>query len=332
MARISESLYRNLIMSSPIAFCMTDAQGKIQMVNSSFIVLYGYTTDEVVGKTPGFLNPGREAYFENGVYSGEYDRLFYRMKEFMRNPDNSQWNGKVLNRTKNGYLVWVRLKINALYDDEGTLAGFLGATEDVSDEIEAELQIRMETYHAITSLAETRDDETGQHLKRIASYTGIISRRLGMPSTFIRQIEMFSPLHDIGKVGIPDDVLRAPRKLSDEEFDLMKTHSDLGYRILTGKSSLEMAANIAHFHHERHDGSGYPLSIAGGSIPIEARITALADVYDALTTERPYKSAWSHNEAKELIESESGIHFDPLVVEAFTATHEDFARTSRELQ
>lgn len=90
MSRISESLYRNLIMSSPIAFCMTNAQGKIQMVNSSFIVLYGYTTDEVVGKTPGFLNPGREAYFENGVYSGEYDRLFYRMKEFMRNPDKER--------------------------------------------------------------------------------------------------------------------------------------------------------------------------------------------------------------------------------------------------
>lgn len=145
-----------------------------------------------------------------------------------------------------------------------------------------------------------------------------------MPAEFTRRIELFSPLHDIGKVGIPDQILLAPRSLTAEEFALMKTHTDLGYQILVGKQSLEMAAEIARYHHERYDGTGYPLGLAGGAIPIAARITAVADVYDALTSDRPYKPAWSHGDAVELIREERGRQFDPNVVDAFETVAEEF--------
>ncbi|MDA3951398.1 MAG: HD domain-containing protein [Spirochaeta sp.] len=128
--------------------------------------------------------------------------------------------------------------------------------------MEGDLRIRMEIYRAITDLAETRDNETGHHLRRIAAYTRMISEELGMPDAFSRQMELFSPLHDIGKGGIPDQILLAPRKLSDEEFAIMRTHSELGCEILAGKHTLEIAAQIARFHHERYDGKGYPLGIA----------------------------------------------------------------------
>ncbi|MEX2444071.1 MAG: HD domain-containing phosphohydrolase [Alkalispirochaeta sp.] len=151
-----------------------------------------------------------------------------------------------------------------------------------------------------------------------------------MPQAFVDQIQLFSPLHDIGKVGIPDQILLAPRKLTDEEFDIMRTHTTLGYQILAGRSTLEMAAEIARFHHERYDGGGYPEGVGGGTIPIAARITALADVYDALTSQRPYKQPWSHEDTRELIQSEAGSHFDPLIVEAFRNRERGFEAVRRQ--
>lgn len=319
MPALDDSIYRDLILSSQTAICLTDTWQRIQLVNPAFTRLYGYKADEVLGETPGFLNPGRAVYFENGVYQGEYDRLFHGMAEFLRDPDPTQWEGRVLNRRKDGSLVWTKMRLSAMRDQAGDVSGYLGVTENVTEELESDLAIRMEIYNAITGLAETRDNETGEHLHRIAAFTRAIAEQLGMPSAFVKQIELFSPLHDIGKVGIPDHILLAPRKLTAEEFDVMRTHTSLGYRILSGRATLEMAAEIAHFHHERYDGNGYPEGIGGGAIPVAARITAVADVYDALTSDRPYKQAWSHEEAAELILGERGRQFDPLVVDAFEA-------------
>jgi HD-GYP domain-containing protein (c-di-GMP phosphodiesterase class II) len=343
MPALDDSVYRELILSSHNALCLTDTRQRIQLVNPAFTRLYGYEQEEIEGELPRFLNPGRAVYFENGVYHGEYDRLFRSMKEFLNRfmteePDgagqadgSTRWEGRILNRCKDGSLVWVKMRLSPIRDAEGRITGFLGASENVSEELEADLAIRMEIYHAITDLAETRDNETGNHLRRIARYTGLLAEELGMPKAFVSQIEMFSPLHDIGKVGIPDYILLAPRKLSSDEFEIMQTHTSLGHRILAGRPTLEMAAEIAHFHHERYDGTGYPEGVGGGAIPISARITALADVYDALTSKRPYKDAWPHGEAANLILNERGRQFDPLLVDAFEARQSQFDGVRAEL-
>ncbi len=189
---------------------------------------------------------------------------------------------------------------------------------------EKEAAVRLECYRAITDLAEKRDNETGAHLKRLSLYCGLLGEELKLPRARIADLATFVPLHDIGKVGISDSILLAPRSLSADEFETMKTHTTLGYEILLGRPTLELAAEIAHSHHERWDGSGYPQGLAGEAIPLCARITAVADVYDALRSVRPYKAAWSHADAKALIESERGMHFDPRMVDAFLAAEQRF--------
>lgn len=324
MPAITNELYRDLILSSQTALCLTDTNRKIQLVNPAFTRLYGYEEAEIIGKSPTILEADRSVYFENGVYQGEYDRLVRGLQEFFASPEEAQWEGRVLHHCKDGDLTWVKQRLSPVRDESGKVSGYLWATENIAEEIEADLQIRMEIYRAITGLAETRDNETGNHLKRIAEYCRVLAEELGMPKAFVDQIQLFSPLHDIGKVGIPDQILLAPRKLTDEEFAIMRTHTTLGYQILAGRVTLEMAAEIARFHHERYDGKGYPEGVGGGTIPVAARITALADVYDALTSARPYKEPWSHEDTAELIRSEAGSHFDPIVVQAFRSREREF--------
>jgi putative two-component system response regulator len=184
---------------------------------------------------------------------------------------------------------------------------------------------RLECYNALTELAETRDQEGADHLRRISFYADMISRKLGLHEEFIGEIRLFAPMHDIGKVGIPDYVLHAPRKFTPEEMSLMKTHTELGWQILEGKESLTMAAEIALSHHEMWNGKGYPRGLQGESIPLSGRIVALCDVYDALRSKRVYKETWTHNDARDWILSQRGQHFDPRISDAFKALEGDFA-------
>jgi putative two-component system response regulator len=192
---------------------------------------------------------------------------------------------------------------------------------------------------ALAKLAESRDTDTGSHLDRVQRYSGLLARELAkterhrgrIDAEYIRLIESTSALHDIGKVGIPDMVLLKPGRLSDREFEIMKTHVTLGAENLDAAlrkfptaSFLRMARDIAASHHERFDGSGYPDRIAGDAIPLSARIVALADVYDALSTKRCYKAAFTHDIAKSIIVGDSGTHFDPDLVAAFLAAEAQF--------
>ena len=201
------------------------------------------------------------------------------------------------------------------------------------------LETRDVAIFAMAKLAESRDPETGAHLERVRSYCRMLAQHLAssekytsvIDAEFVRLIYLTSPLHDIGKVGIPDSVLLKPGRLSDREFEIMKSHATIGAETLDaalrqfrGVKFLEMARDIAATHHERFDGSGYPAHLAGDAIPLCGRIVALADVYDALTSRRVYKNAFSHDIAKATILAESGSHFDPDLVEAFVAVEQQF--------
>jgi putative two-component system response regulator len=178
---------------------------------------------------------------------------------------------------------------------------------------------RLELMHRLALAAEYRDDDTHQHAQRIGHTTTLLAAGLGLPAGTVERIRLAAPLHDIGKIAIPDAILLKPGKLTVEEFETIKTHTLIGARILGGSRSqlLRAAAEIALSHHERWDGGGYPSGLAGDAIPLAGRMVAVADVFDALVHHRPYKHPWPVDEATAEVLSQSGRHFDPAVVEAF---------------
>ena len=181
------------------------------------------------------------------------------------------------------------------------------------------VQRERETVMRLCKAAEFRDPETGAHILRMAHYSRLIAQRLGFSLEDQDLLLEAAPMHDIGKVGIPDRILLKPGRLTPEEFEVMKQHASLGFDLLQGSSSrvLQVGAEIARGHHEKFDGTGYPAGLVGDNIPIFSRIVAVADVFDALTSERPYKKAWPLQEAVDHLRASAGQHFDPQVVEAF---------------
>lgn len=178
-------------------------------------------------------------------------------------------------------------------------------------------QAYLDLVTVLAKAAESNDNDTGHHIKRVSSYVAAIARQLGHNDEDVARLAQYATTHDIGKVTVHPDILKKPGKLTDEEYESMKLHTVNGANILSQSPSLEMASNIALSHHERHDGRGYPYGIGGEEIPIEARITSVADVFDALTMKRCYKEAWSIDKAVAIIEEERGKQFNPEVVDAF---------------
>ena len=175
-----------------------------------------------------------------------------------------------------------------------------------------------ETVTRLARAAEFRDPETGAHIQRMAHYSALIARQLEQAEDFCTKILLAAPMHDVGKLGIPDHILMKPGRLTTEEFEQMRRHPLIGYDILKDSSSpvIGMAAVIALTHHEKFDGSGYPHGARGEDIPLEGRIVAVADVFDALTSSRPYKPAWSLEAAEHFLREGRGSHFDPMCVDA----------------
>jgi putative two-component system response regulator len=182
-----------------------------------------------------------------------------------------------------------------------------------------------ETVFRLCKAAEFRDPETGAHILRMAHYSRLIARGLGLSVEEQELLLEAAPMHDIGKVGITDKILLKPGRLDADEFEIMKQHAIYGYELLKGSSSkvLQAGAEIARGHHEKFDGSGYPGGIRGAEIPLFSRIVAVADVFDALTSERPYKEAWTLEAAVDFLVQGSGKHFDPQCVQAFLNAWED---------
>ncbi|MCK9238339.1 MAG: two-component system response regulator [Thiopseudomonas sp.] len=181
------------------------------------------------------------------------------------------------------------------------------------------LETRLQIVQCLGKAAEYRDNETGMHILRISHFARTIAKAIGFSDERADELLHAAPMHDVGKIGIPDAILLKPGKLTAEEWEIMRQHPAIGARIIgEHKSSLlQLAATIALCHHEKWDGSGYPNGLAGEEILLEARIVALVDVFDALTSERPYKKAWPIEEALEFIRQQSGSHFDPMLVDVF---------------
>jgi putative two-component system response regulator len=177
----------------------------------------------------------------------------------------------------------------------------------------------IDTIFRLSVAAEYKDEDTASHLERMSRYSVVLSRNLGFAEDFVQQIQLASPMHDVGKIGIPDAILMKPGKLTNKEFAIMKKHPQIGAKILgnSGSPLLQMAESIALSHHEKYNGRGYPNGLKGEEIPIEGRIVALADVFDALTSKRCYKPAWPLEKALNLIKETRGEHFDPDIVDAF---------------
>jgi len=227
--------------------------------------------------------------------------------------------------------------VTALHDEEDEMRGLAaGAVDYITKPVSAPIvKARVKTHLSLVSMhalqesrrqvierlgraAEYKDNETGLHVIRMSRYAGILARALGWHDDDANELEAAAPMHDIGKIGIPDHILLKPGRLDEAEWAIMRRHPQIGAEIIGEDRSplLRMARQIALCHHEKFDGSGYPSGLAGDDIPMEARIVAVADVFDALTTARPYKNAWTVPDALAHMDQQTGLHFDPDVMAA----------------
>ncbi len=183
----------------------------------------------------------------------------------------------------------------------------------------------LDTIFRLSRAAEYKDEDTGTHIKRMSHYAAAVARKMGLNEETVEIILYAAPMHDVGKIGIPDHILLKPGKLDPDEWQIMKQHTVIGAKILEGSEAefIELAKVIALSHHEKWDGSGYPKGLRGSKIPLSGRITAIADVFDALTSKRPYKEPFSLEKSFDIIKESRGSHFDPKVVEAFFAVEDE---------
>ncbi len=251
-----------------------------------------------------------------------YEALDAGITDFLHKPVDIR---ECLARCRN--LMTLRRQQLILEDRRRMLEGMV---EDATREVR---ERERETLFRLARAGEFRDSETGNHVVRMARYAGLIARAVGMDGDYVETIERAAPLHDIGKIGIPDHVLRKRAKLDEAEWQLMRRHPEMGHEILKDSPSkyLRMGAVVALAHHEKYDGSGYPGGLIGERIPLPARIVAVADVFDALTSVRPYKQAWPTADAFAYLAANAGAQFDGRLVEAFAGFAGEVERVRLEL-
>ncbi|ADV65999.1 HD domain-containing phosphohydrolase [Deinococcus maricopensis] len=315
----SHTLLRTVVDSVPESIYVKDLERRYVMINAAGAAQIGQPMDAILGRTNEDLFPRDAATAartrdDHVLRSGAV--LTYELTDQLGNgAQRTHWFTKVPTR-----------------DAAGGITGLVGVAIDITERQAAEAIIRahnaqlterveaaqLEILHRLARAAEYRDDDTGEHMGRVALTAAGLARELGLSEAAVRLIEQTAPLHDVGKIGVSDGILLKPGRLTPEEFEIVKSHATIGANILAGGHSpaVRMAEVIARTHHERWDGSGYPHGLAGEAIPIEGRIVAVADVLDALTSERPYKRAWSFEAALAEIRAQAGQHFDPQVVAA----------------
>lgn len=264
----------------------------------------------------------------HGEDTVQIDALMAGVNDFIKKPINKVI---LLNRVRN--FIALRRAIIRLNNQEKYLRDRVdNATSNLRNTIN-ELkesyvtleQKEHETLRVLSRTAEYKDEETANHVKRVSCYAVLIAKELNLDEIEQNILRFAAPLHDIGKVGTPDTILLKPGKLDFDEMQIMREHATIGANILKGSTSPYLQAGhvIAASHHEKYDGTGYPQSLAGDKIPLYGRIVALADVFDALTSTRPYKEAWPFEEAFDFMKQQSGSHFDPALVQIFVEKHDE---------
>ncbi len=347
LARINEFLQGIINSSTRVAIVLTDFEHKVTFWNTGAENIYGYSSEEMLGSSVLRLYPVDDVTLET----------VNKLGQLMQSEAGTvQENIKQV--AKDGKTLTLSMAVSPMKDASGRVRGILALGQDVTKEVILHEEL-LESYQrikkmqgasifALAKLAESRDGETAYHLERLQEYCRILCDRLAfrkpysrhMTKRFIEDLVQCSVLHDIGKVGIPDSILFNPRKFGIDEYEIMKQHTIHGGRALEEaaersgeeESFLTLGKDVAYFHHERWDGKGYPFGLTAHEIPLGARIVAIADVYDALTTERRYKRAFSHTEAREVIVGEKGKQFDPELVDAFLEAEEEFRQIKETLR
>jgi len=262
-------------------------------VNDKFLELTKFSRKELIG-----------ADYKIFKHEDIEDSLFKNLELLI---DNKKIFNKILNnKSKNGDNYWINITIVPIKDDNNFTIEYMWIINDLTElfKLNEEIQsTQKEIIYKMGEIGETRSKETGNHVKRVAEYSKLLALLYGIDKNEADNLLIASPMHDIGKVGIPDSILKKPDKLTIEEFELMKEHSIIGYNILkdSNRDILKTAAIVAKEHHEKYDGSGYPLGLKGEEIHIYGRITAIADVFDALGSDRCYKKAWKDEKIFELL-------------------------------
>ena len=307
--------YKNAVDRSSIV-SKTDKSGRIIYANDKFCKISGYTREELIGKAHNIVR-------HNDMPKSAFKEMWKTILA------KKSWSGVVKNSTKNGGDYTVEVTINPILNEKGDIEEFIAIRNNITELIHLHEDLehtQEDLIFRMGEIGETRSKETGFHVRRVAKYSEILARHSGLKEQEIRYLTVASPMHDIGKVGIPDNILNKPGKLTHEEWIIMKTHSTIGYDLFknSNKALLQTAATIAYEHHEKYNGSGYPRGLKGDEIHIYGRITALADVFDALGSDRCYKKAWEDEKIFKLLKEERGKHFDPQLVDIFFEHLDEF--------
>ena len=298
------------IYDKRVIFSKTDLDGMITHVSEAFCKISGYNKEELIGKNHNIIR-------HPDMSKETFKYLWSELKK------ENKVNIEIKNITKGGGYYWVDAEIEPEYDKNGILVGYIAVREDITANKDIE-DIQKEIIFTMGSIGESRSKETGNHVRRVAEYSYLLAKISGLSHEECELLKQASPMHDIGKVAIPDLILNKPETLTNEEMEEMKTHATKGYDMLhtSERPLLKTAAIVALQHHERWDGDGYPNRLKAQDINIYGRITAIADVFDALGSDRCYKNAWSDEEIFQYFKEQKGKHFDPELVELFF-THID---------
>ncbi len=335
-------LFKDIVDSTIDGIMIADLENRIITVNPAYERLTGFDRQELIGTTPGIIQASNFL----GTTTPDVLRSL-RIK--------GCWSGEAVDLRKDQSQWYAHITITRVKDSREKAFADVFIVRDISDKknLERQLVERLQEVHlaqdaaiiGFAELAECRDPGLGLHLERMRKYCKVLAEELALlprfgsdvDAVYIEALYKSSPLHDVGKVGIPDSILLKPGKLTHEEYEIMKTHTVIGGDALKsaesklpGKSFLTLGKEIAYYHHEKFDGTGYPFGLSGEAIPLSARIVALADAYDALTSKRVYKDIVSPEESKRRLWTDRGQHFDPDVFDAFLRRESDFLTILRE--
>jgi len=289
------------------SLCVVDIEGIIVSANANFSATLDYHPDELTGLSLCDLILDCGNLHEQVLTKTKRDGYCSKVVKIIG---------------KDGCQHTLSTIFVGIHNEQGEFHSLMGLSQDISESIRLKdeiIETQKELIYILGEVVENHSHETGQHIKRVALISELLARKCGLDSEYSTMIKVASSLHDIGKVGIPDDILNKPGKLTEAEFQIMKNHADIGFKLLSrsDKPLVKMAATIAREHHERYDGNGYPAGLRAEQIALEARIVSLADVFDALSSQRVYKESWNIEDIMDYFKRNKSIQFDPNLVDLF---------------